>query len=64
LITLIINAHSPRQVTGRTPQRLRRTTILRWPAPFTKGSPFGLDNDRKTSLLRDRSAKACGQARL
>jgi hypothetical protein len=28
-----------------------------------KGSSFDASTDRKTSLLRDRSAKACGQAR-
>jgi hypothetical protein len=51
LIALIINAHSPRQVTAQTPS-------------LSRGSSSSLGTDRKTSLLRDRSAKACGQARL
>src|SRR5215475_14502337 len=50
LIALIINAHSPRQVTLQTPF-------------LSKGSSQGLGTDRKTSLLRDRPAKTCGQAR-
>ena len=56
LIALIINAHSPRQVTPQTPA----SPVL----PGNERSSCGLGTDRKTSLLRDRSAKACGQARL
>lgn len=51
LIALIINAHSPRQVTVQTPSHLHER------------KPLGLGTDRKTSLLRDRPAKTCGQAR-
>ena len=50
LIALIINAHSPRQVTLQTPS-------------LARGSSYGLGTDRKTSLLRDRPARTCGQAR-
>ena len=58
LIALIINAHSPRQVIVRTPSHARREE-----PSSAKGSPSGWTLLRKTSLLRDQSAKACGQAR-
>jgi hypothetical protein len=57
LITLIINAHSPRQVTVQTPCHLRRRPSRDGRRKLAKGSSSGLGTDRKTSLLRDRPAR-------